>query len=174
MESERYAYTPSLLLGLAVVILAQPLATQLAASRRLYARLAVILGAISLVLFGLATFVRAGAWSSEQALFEQAYAADPTSAEAASLLAHHRAFRDHRLDLALPLYEQRVTARPDDVRAWTNLSACLISVRRFDDAARAAERALALEPGRPAALRNLDKARALSAAADRPVAAPAR
>lgn len=161
IESERYAYVPSLCLGLGLVLLVQPAVTHLSGRSLLWPRLATGVAAVAIVGLGVVTYVRGDAWSSEGALFRQAYAADPTSSEAARLLAHELAYHDQRLDLALPLLEQRVAARPDDAAAWTNLSACLIDAGRYGEAVSAAQKALALDPLKVSAERNLAKAKAL-------------
>jgi hypothetical protein len=151
---ERYAYPVTLYLALfAAGVL--PLVARLPALEPARIRQAAFASSLVLIaaLFGPVVWVRAGVWRSERTLFADAVAATGAS-EAKRLLASHLAHREGDFAGAAALYRERVEARPGDARSWNNLAACLIEVRRFEEARAAAAMARQLDPGRRSAWLN--------------------
>jgi hypothetical protein len=151
---ERYAYPAVLYVALFVAgvsRLRRPGTDERGERVATVARVAVL--ALLAALFLPTIWLRAGAWRSERALFADAIAATGAS-EAKRLLASHLAHRERDFAGAASLYRERVEARPLDARSWNNLAGCLIEIRRFEEAAAAAARARALDPGRRSAWLN--------------------
>jgi cytochrome c-type biogenesis protein CcmH len=68
----------------------------------------------------------------------------------------------HEMDQALAALEQRLVAQPEDLDSWMLLGRTYMSMRRFDQAARAYRRAAALDGSSPQVLADYGEALALS------------
>ncbi len=84
------------------------------------------------VLLGGFTAQRAGDWASDRRLFAASLERDPTNPYAAFHLAHDLHTRGGDCESAIPLYRAGIEV---EARAATNLLACLVGERRFDEAA---------------------------------------
>lgn len=146
MFANRYAYLPSigfaLLIGGAIAALERYLAQR--EDHRVLALVAYG-PALAALILALSTAGEASQWASGVALFGADVDRAPDDPHA---LYHfgHAVWRRQGCREALPFYERAVIADPRYQRAWHNIAGCLINERRYDEAVRAGEHALALAP----------------------------
>jgi len=101
------------------------------------------------------TFVRAGDWQNDEKLFMHSLASDPDNPYAAFHVGHDLHIRKGDCPSAVPLYEVGMTV---DLRAGTNLLACLLDLRRYEDVLARGPKIAELSPGNPGPPANIARA----------------
>jgi protein O-mannosyl-transferase len=148
--ADRYTYFPLLGIFLALVWLAADLVRGGVRVRRVLVGAAVTV----LILCAAATFVQAGYWRDNIALFRHAYECDEDNPVAASALGS-RLVETGRMEEGLALLESAVRLAPKDAEAHFNLAVGLEKSGQTDAAAGQYETALTLDDWDPRAHTNL-------------------
>lgn len=164
--ANRYAYFPSI--GAFMMIAAALDAARSHISSRLQRPLLIASG-VALLGLSLATTAEASVWDTEEHLF----ANDMRDAPKDSRVLYHYGvvIADRQgCERALAYFVASVEYEPTYARAWRNVTACLLNLRRIPQAIAAGRRALELAPQEPSNLYNLGSALIVGGAVDEGVA----
>jgi len=144
MLAERWLYTPSAGMLLAVAATGEPWLTRAGRSvmRRLAGGALLVWGAVGLA----ALFWITPIWQSNDTLHRYILVRNPTAPDPLINVARLE-IQMGRPEVAVSLLQQAVTRSPSDVKAWLNLGLALRQLTRYDEALTAFRKSVQLNPG---------------------------